>query len=89
MEVMARGESVSLTHGGVEADSEVVRGGKIAHMRTGRENRWCVLPHLVQLQAFWFSHAAFSWNSASCFGLEGWYPEQELALSDPIHAPSR
>ena len=82
MEVLAYGESVHLNAGGVEADNEVVRKGMIAHMRKGTENRWCVPPDLLQLRAFWFGNNAFAWDSRACFGLRGWLPELQPALSD-------
>ena len=50
-EFQAAGESVRLTSGGTQADDEVCAGGKVSHMRTSNEDRWCVPPHLITMRA--------------------------------------
>ena len=58
-EISCQGSSFALKYGGVEADAEVVRQGYIAHMRTAKENRWCVPESIVNLDAVWICTTSF------------------------------
>jgi hypothetical protein len=55
VEITARAASERLTSGGVEADHRVVQRGVISHMKTGKEDRWCVPWDLVGIRSLWFS----------------------------------
>ena len=58
-EISCQGSSFALKYGGVEADAEVVRQGYIAHMRSKKENRWCVPESIVNLDAVWICTTSF------------------------------
>ena len=58
-EIRCKGISIALKCGGVDADAEVVRQGYIAHMRTAKENRWCVPESIVNIDAVWICTTSF------------------------------
>ena len=50
VEFWVHGVHTHFSSGGIEQDEEVVRAGKICHMKTGTEDRWCFPrgPHQLQ-----------------------------------------
>ena len=58
-EIGCKGSHFALSSGGVDADAEVVRQGYIAHMKKGKENRWCVPESIVNLDAVWLCPSSF------------------------------
>jgi len=70
-EITCKGVAQRLTCGGTEADNQVVREGKISHMRPksggkDAENRWMVPEELIRLDAIWLSFDSFEYLFDMC-----------------------
>jgi len=52
-ELIAKGKYDSHRSGTTDTDAESVHMGRVSHMKTTTENRWCVPEDLIELHALW------------------------------------
>ena len=52
-EIAATAEFRRISSGGTDADAKICAQGFISHMVKGKESRWCIPEHLIQLKALW------------------------------------